>query len=129
MLHLETKIVFNNKELLTGLKEIFFPFVAKKCQNIIKNNENVVLDCQTIDKTNIEYDFSIITTCYIETIIERVQERDGRTREDIEKIIQIQDKPYHLTTRSYAIDTEYDYKTDIEKIIRSFNESKNWENS
>ena len=121
-------VVFENEEKLQLLESIILPFVEKECQNIIENNENVVLDCQTIDKTNIEYDFSIITTCERETIIDRVQERDGRTREEIEKIIKIQNKPYLLTTRSYAIHTEDDYEIDIEKIIRSFNESKNWEN-
>ena len=120
-------IVFSNVSKLQELEAIVHPILEKTCQKIINNNENVVIDCQIIDKLDIEYDLGLIAVASENTIINRVQARDGRSEAEIKDILKHQSRIHLLSVRSYAIDTEVDYKQTIDKVIRSYNASKNWE--
>ncbi|MGL5021374.1 MAG: dephospho-CoA kinase [Mycoplasmatales bacterium] len=122
-------IVFNDVDKLKELEKIVHPLLNFKCQEIIDLYENVVIDCQIIDKLEIEYDLSILATASIDIIIDRVSKRDNRTIEDIKKIIKIQEQNYLLEKRMYAVNTEENIEDVLDKIIRSFNANKNWENS
>ena len=122
-------IVFNDVDKLKQLESIVHPLLSIKCQEIIDLYDDVVIDCQIIDKLDIDYDLSILATASIDTIIDRVSKRDNRSVEDIKKIIEIQKQVYLLEKRMYAINTEENIDDVLVKIIRSVNANKNWENS
>ncbi len=122
-------IVFNDQAKLAKLEAIILPKVEQKMLSL--ESENIIWDCQTIDKLDdVEIDLTLICTADKDTIIKRVQARDGRSVEDINKILLLQDKIHLYQNRTYFIDTTNDDEQiikQIDKMIRSYNASKDWE--
>jgi dephospho-CoA kinase len=120
------KIVFADPVELSKLESIVHPILKETCNKLIENNENIVIDCQIIDKLGIEYDLGLIAVASEATIVKRVMARDNRNEEQILDILKHQTRVHFLKVRSYAIDTEVEYEDMIDKVIRSYNASKNW---
>ncbi|MBL0701807.1 MAG: dephospho-CoA kinase [Spiroplasma sp.] len=123
------EIVFKDAGKLKNLEAIIHPLIESECKKQLEIDRDIVFDCQIIEKLDIEYDFAIITTCNYETLKKRVMTRDNRSSDSFNAILNNQSNTYLLEKRSYVIDTTFDYQEDIEKIIRSFNASENWQNS
>ncbi len=127
------KKVFSNKDKLKELEEIVHPILVKKIEELSLEYENVIIDCQVIDKLKIELDGEIIVFADKETIIKRVQKRDDRSKEEIENILKIQEGFNILKNRTYVIDSEKDVDDiieDLKKILKLFdNHIKNKEDN
>ncbi len=126
-----SKIVFNDPFKLKELEDFILPLVKEKMLSI--KIDDLIWDCPTIDKLDgIDIDLTIICTSSIDTIIKRVQKRDNRSEEEILKIIKLQDREWLNDNRTYFLNTDQDdseIKKDLDKIIRSYNASKNWKDS
>ncbi len=126
-----SNIVFSNENKLKELEEIVHPILLDKIKVISSQHENVIIDCQVIDKLNLEIDGEIIVFANKKAIINRVEKRDSRTKNEIENIINIQEKFMILKNRTYVIDSEKnqdDLIVDIKKILKLFdNHIKNKE--
>lgn len=82
------KIVFNNPEKLTQLNAIIHPLVAQHFKEWVKKNDNepFVLKETAIlfeTKSNLQCDFVITVTAPVEIRIERVQNRDNTSEDEI----------------------------------------------
>ncbi len=116
-------IVFSNEEKLKDLEEIVHPILTVKIKDLISKYENVIIDCQVIDKLDLEIDGEIIVFADKKTIIDRVQKRDSRTIKEIENILNIQEEFMVLKNRTYVIDSEKkqeDLILDLKKILKLF---------
>ncbi len=116
-------IVFSNEEKLKDLEEIVHPILTVKIKDLISKYENVIIDCQVIDKLDLEIDGEIIVFADKKTIFDRVQKRDSRTIKEIENILNIQEEFMVLKNRTYVIDSEKkqeDLILDLKKILKLF---------
>lgn len=122
------EIVFNNAEKLQELEEIILPIVHEKINSLEDNF--ILLDCPTIDKLpGVKVDVYIVCVVSRDTLVTRIMDRDGRTKEEANKIIDIQDTGYMAKTRTYTIDTSMDeekIKKSIRTIIGSVDANTNW---
>ena len=93
----------------------------------ICRNKNQYYDYNKyVDKLDIQYDLGLIATASDATIIDRVKARDDRDESQIKDILDRQSRVHFLSVRSYAIDTEVEIGPTVDKVIRSYNASKNW---
>ncbi len=100
------EIVFSDKEQLIKLESIVHPVLKQKMMEIISTNPKVIIDCQVVDKLNLEYDLAIILQTDEETIIKRIKKRDNKDEELIRKILSEQLKQkIILKNRTYVIDS------------------------
>ena len=93
-------IVFSDSEKLTVLEKIIHPEVKRKCIERIEAikkielepNALVVVDVPLLIETGIQGDFDKIIVVYAseETQLKRVMERDGITREEAKRLIELQ---------------------------------------
>lgn len=93
-------IVFSDSEKLTVLEKIIHPEVKRKCIERIEAikrielepNVLVVIDVPLLIETGIQEEFDKIIVVYAseETQLKRVMERDGITREEAKKVIELQ---------------------------------------
>ncbi len=119
-----SSIVFSNKEKLKNLEDIVHPILKGEIKKLSSENENVIIDCQVLDKLDINLDGEIIVYANKKTIIDRVQKRDNRSVEEIEKILNLQEKYVIQKNRTFTIDSqknEKEIKEDLKKIIKIFN--------
>lgn len=114
-------IVFGDNEKLKLLEKIVFPYIIKEYETI--TDKNVIIDCQIVDKLNIDYDISLICHATKDTIIKRVTNRDNREVAQIEKILKAQSNIYTAKKRTWAVNTEVDIAPQIEKIIGGKNDT------
>lgn len=99
------EIVFNNPEKMAKLEAMVHPVLKQEMLEKINASSQVVIDCQVVDKLELEYDMAIYLYAEEKEIIRRVQNRDGKDEELIKKIMNSQIKKELLTTRTYAIDS------------------------
>ncbi|MDI6811462.1 MAG: dephospho-CoA kinase [archaeon] len=93
-------IVFSDSEKLTVLEKIIHPEVKRKCierleamkKIELEPNALVVIDVPLLVETGIQGEFDKIIVVYAseETQLKRVMERDGITREEAKKLIELQ---------------------------------------
>jgi len=93
-------IVFNDSEKLTVLEKIIHPEVKRKCierleaikKIELEPNTIVVIDVPLLIETGIQEEFDKIIVVYAseETQLKRVTERDGITRDEAKKLIELQ---------------------------------------
>ncbi len=93
-------IVFSDSEKLTVLEKIIHPEVKRKCIERIEAikrielepNVLVVIDVPLLIETGIQEEFDKIIVVYAseETQLKRVMERDGITRDEAKKLIELQ---------------------------------------
>jgi len=122
------KIVFSDFNLRKELEAIVYPFLEDEIKK--KIGTNTIIDCQDIDKLDIDYDLKLITYCSYEEIVKRVSKRDSRSKEEIYQIIANQHQDYVTTKRTYSIDTsDDDLEKKVKKIIGGTLASFNWKNS
>lgn len=114
-------IVFNDVLKLKQLEEMVFPYIIEEFNKC--SSENIVLDCHIIDKIDVEYDFAIVCCADIDTLMHRVLKRDGRTEEEVKKIIKMQPNTYVAKKRTWAIDTTENMEMQIDKIMGGINDS------
>ena len=126
-----SKVVFNDKQKLLELEEIVHPILRSTIQNLLDTDDKVLLDCQVIDKLELNYDFAILVTADRNVITKRILDRDNRSLVDINNIIDLQARHYVLDKRTYTLDTtNIELVEDkIQKILRSFDDCQNWEDS
>ncbi len=118
-----SSVVFSNKEKLKELEEIVHPILKNKIMASIKKYENVIIDCQVIDKLNIDVDGEIIVYATKEEIIKRVGNRDNRSLEEINNILKLQEKFDITKNRTYVIDSQkedFEILEDLKKILKLF---------
>ncbi len=118
-----SNVVFSNEEKLKELEEIVHPILKSKIMSFIKKYENVIIDCQVIDKLNIDVDGEIIVYATKEEIIKRVGNRDNRSLEEINNILKLQEKFDITKNRTYIIDSQkedFEILEDLKKILKLF---------
>ncbi len=118
-----SNVVFSNEEKLKKLEDIVHPILKSKILFFIKKYENVIIDCQVIDKLDIDVDGEIIVYANKEVIIKRVKNRDNRSLEEINKILKLQEKFVINKNRTYVIDSQkedFEIVEDLKKILKLF---------
>ncbi len=119
-----SEIVFSNKEQLRKLERIIHPILEKEIEKEIQNaKEDILLDCQIIDKLNIDYDYEILITCPKEEIIRRVKKRDNRDEVNIQNILNEQENYFLQKKKVFPINGKSDKEQltkDLSKIIKIF---------
>jgi len=93
-------IVFSDSEKITVLEKIIHPEVKRKCierleaikKMELEPNAIVVIDVPLLIETGIQGEFDKIIVVYAseETQLKRVTERDGITRDEAKKLIELQ---------------------------------------
>lgn len=117
------EIVFNNPLELEKLEKIVHPVLRVKMLELMQGHDKVLIDCQIIEKLGIDYDLAILLHASRNTIIKRVQERDGKSEELINQILNQQLKNEILSTKTYAISSENGME-DVKKQISQIKELK-----
>lgn len=92
-------IAFGDKQKLLELESIVYPYLEAEIDMVAEANQIVLIDGQQIDKLGLEFDHSICLKLDEELLIERVEKRDGRSKEEIEQILDIQ--------KSYEINSDF----------------------
>ncbi len=121
-------IVFKNIDKLNDLEAYIHPKLEKKINDfILENKNNVVIDCQVIDKLNVLYEFEILCVCSKNTILTRIKNRDGREIDEIERILKIQEKFMVQHSKVLPINTNLDencIRKEIDKVLSTFEKFK-----
>lgn len=90
-------IAFGDKQKLLLLESIVYPYIEAEIDTVAEQYEIVLVDGQQIDKLELDITYSICLKLEEQLLIERVSKRDGRTRPEIEQILDIQ-KSYELSS-------------------------------
>ena len=118
-----SEIVFENQEKLKKLNEIMHPEILKKMWNEVeklkKDHKIIVVDIPLLFEINMEKEVDKILLIYSskEIQIERIMNRDGRTREEAIKIINSQMPLYKKREKSEYIIQNNDSLEKLEKNL------------
>ena len=123
-----SEIVFENKEKLKKLNEIMHPVILKKMweevEKLKKDYKIIVVDISLLFEINMENEVDKVLLIYSskEIQIERIMNRDGRTREEAIKIINSQMPLYKKREKSdYIIqnnDSLEKLKKNLDKVVQ-----------
>ncbi len=117
-------IVFNDEQKLRALEQIIYPYIGQEIEEACESNPIVLLDCQQIDKMNVNADYIFYLKLEDSQIIERVKIRDNRDRAQTKAILEIQ-KQQEINNSNYTIvnngSLEQLYEQ-IDKIMEEINE-------
>lgn len=119
-------IAFGNKDKLLELESIVYPYLEAEIDSVCDQYDIVLIDGQQIDKLDLEFDYSICLKLDDKLIIDRVAKRDGRTKEEIEQILDIQ-KSYEQNS-DFTIEnngSENDLKSALDTLMEAINEKAN----
>lgn len=121
-------VVFGNKEKLRKINSIMHPVILAEMRRQVrlleKINKIVFVEIQLLFEVKWEKEFDVILLVYVdrETQIKRVMERDSRTFEEVEKIINSQINLEDKKKKSdYVIDNTKkieEVELEIEKILK-----------
>ena len=123
-----SEIVFENKDKLKKLNEIMHPVILKKMweevEKLKKDYKIIVVDIPLLFEINMENEVDKVLLIYSskEIQIERIMNRDGRTREEAIKIINSQMPLYKKREKSdYIIqnnDSLEKIKKNLDKVVQ-----------
>lgn len=123
------EIVFNDNNQLKKLESLIHPFLKNKLKKVIKKHSEkscfLFLDVALLleMKWDKYCDFILLADADKETQIKRVMNRDKVKREDVEKIIALQeDKLIKYSMADYIIDTTLPYGINKVQIIKFLQE-------
>lgn len=111
-------IAFGDKQKLLQLESIVYPYIEAEIDSVTDLYDIVLVDGQQIDKLDLDISFSICLKLEEHLLIERVEKRDGRTKEEIEQILDIQ-KGYELSS-DYVVENNGsldDLKLSLDKFM------------
>jgi dephospho-CoA kinase len=119
--HALGKVVFKNKKKRSALEKIIHPYVFEKIHGAIKSTHSIlIIDVPLLFETGFEkeVDKTIVIWCSRATQIERLMRRDGVTRDQAIKRIEVQ-MPLSQKKRKadYVIDNT-DLKKGVTHAIR-----------
>ncbi len=118
-----SEIVFENKDKLKKLNEIMHPVILKKMwdevEKLRKDYKIIVVDIPLLFEINMENEVDKVLLIYSskEIQIERIMNRDGRTREEAIKIINSQMPLYKKREKSDYIIQNNDSLEKLEKNL------------
>lgn len=118
-----SEIVFENKDKLKKLNEIMHPVILKKMweevEKLKKDYKVIVVDIPLLFEINMENEVDKVLLIYSskEIQIERIMNRDGRTREEAIKIINSQMPLYKKREKSDYIIQNNDSLEKLEKNL------------
>ena len=118
-----SEIVFENKDKLEKLNEIMHPVILKKMweevEKLKKDYKIIVVDIPLLFEINMENEVDKVLLIYSskEIQIERIMNRDGRTREEAIKIINSQMPLYKKREKSDYIIQNNDSLEKLEKNL------------
>lgn len=118
-----SEIVFENQEKLKKLNEIMHPVILKKMwdevEKLKKDYKIIVVDIPLLFEINMENEVDKVLLIYSskEIQIERIMNRDGRTREEAIKIINSQMPLYKKREKSDYIIQNNDSLEKLEKNL------------
>ena len=122
-------IVFENKNKLKKLENIFHPFLKNKLKKIIKKHaidtDIIFLDVALLYEMNwdIYCDYIIAADIDDDTQMQRVMKRDNITKEDFEKIIKVQNNKKDTKEKAdFIINTGFTYGINKVQLIRFIEE-------
>lgn len=116
-------IAFGNKDKLLELEAIVYPYLEAEIDSVCEQNDIVLIDGQQIDKLDLEFDYSICLKLDDQHIINRVSKRDGRTKEEIEQILDIQ-KSYEQNS-DFTVENNgstADLERELDGVMEAINE-------
>lgn len=123
-------IAFGDKQKLFQLESIVYPYIEAEIDSVTDLYDIVLVDGQQIDKLDLDISFSICLKLEEHLLIERVEKRDGRTKEEIEQILDIQ-KSYELSS-DYVVENNGsldDLKLSLDKFMEVASEKASRKNS
>ncbi len=118
------EIVFNNPEEMAKLEAIVHPVLKNTMEKEISTSDKIVIDCQVVDKLELNYDMAILLYSNIDTIIRRIEERDNKDAKLIRTIVEGQMKKEILNARTYAIDST----NGVESVLKEMSKIKELKN-
>ncbi|MFV0288112.1 MAG: dephospho-CoA kinase [Mycoplasmatales bacterium] len=125
-----SEIVFSNPEKLKQLEAVVHPILTREIkEQINKSSQDIIIDCQVIDKLPIIYDYEILLTASLQTIIERVQQRDNKDEQLIRNIIITQEKFLKQKVKVFPLNTEKteeEVQKDLTKILKIFTKEQEY---
>ncbi|WOO86685.1 dephospho-CoA kinase [Mollicutes bacterium LVI A0039] len=118
------EVAFGDVKKLLMLESIIYPYIEAEIDSVNEAYDFVILDCQQIDKMELDIDHTICLMLDEELIIDRVKLRDGRTRDEIENILEIQ-KEYEITSDYIAKNNGAitDLQMQLDAIMEEINEN------
>lgn len=119
-------VVFSNPDKLAKLEAIIYPYLEAEIDMITEEYNHVLLDCQQIDKLDLEIDYNIALTLNQDILIERVKERDNRSEAEILEILEIQ-KKYQIVS-DYTVDNSSSLEhlyNELDKVMEDINGKAN----
>ena len=101
-------IIFNDREQLHKLNSIMFPKICKQIKLIIRENKekNIIIDAPQLFESGIEEICDIIVSVIapIDTLVQRIVNRDGISEQDARLRIQSQyDEQFFIEHSNYII--------------------------
>lgn len=121
------KVVFANNNKLQELEQIIHPAIKAEIEQLMKSN-NILLDCQQIDKLGLKVDYSLNIQTQTAQIEQRVINRDGRSTEEIARILKIQESTNVVDSSEYIIkndETVEIFKQRIDEMMEVIGCEKN----
>lgn len=109
------EVAFSDKSKLDHLEMIIYPYIQCEIDNLAEAEDIVLLDCQQIDKMDVNIDYVLYVQLSDSNITKRVIERDKRTGEQIAEILKIQ-KGYEVGTVSFTVENNGSKQELYEKL-------------
>lgn len=116
-------VAFGDAQKLLKLESIIYPYLVAEVDSICEEYPIVLLDCQQVDKMELEIDYNFLLKLDDEKLIERVIARDGRSESQIKDILAIQ-RQYELKS-DYTIEnsgSKQQLKEKIDEVMERVNE-------
>ncbi len=116
-------IAFGDKSKLAKLEQIIYPYLEAEIDTVSEEYDFILLDCQQIDKLDLDIKYNICLKLDEDILIKRVQERDNRSTDQIKEILNIQ--------RQYEINSDFtvtnngtveQLQKELDKVMEEINE-------
>lgn len=116
-------VAFGDKRKLAKLEQIIYPYLEAEIDTVSEEYDFILLDCQQIDKLDLDITYNICLKLDEELLIKRVQERDNRSTEQIKDILKIQQQ-YEIKSDFTVTNngTVKQLHKELDKVMEEINE-------
>lgn len=116
-------VAFGDKRKLAKLEQIIYPYLEAEIDTVSEEYDFILLDCQQIDKLDLDITYNICLKLDEELLIKRVQERDNRSTEQIKDILKIQQQ-YEIKSDFTVTNngTVKQLQKELDKVMEEINE-------
>lgn len=116
-------VAFGDESKLAQLEKIIYPYLEAEIDTVSEEYDFVLLDCQQIDKLELDITYNICLKLDEDILVKRVQERDNRSEQQIQDILDIQ-KQYQIksdftVTNNGSVEQLHQ---ELDKVMEEINE-------